>query len=91
MREIISVHDVWEPLEQTLLVSRDVIISSQICVSKFQTFRLGDGCWLPIQARLEFAIETENFKRPFWVLFRPTFLSVKKNLLFVLRDLVKTD
>ena len=39
MQEIISVHDVWEPLKQVLLASRDVIISSQIiCVSKFQRF-----------------------------------------------------
>ena len=48
MPEIISVHDVWEPLKQPLLASRDVIISSQICVSKLQRFfTLGDGCWLP--------------------------------------------
>ena len=47
--EFISVHDVWEPLKQALLASRDVIISSQICVSKLQRFStLGDGCWLPI-------------------------------------------
>ena len=35
-REIISAHDVWEPLKQALLASRDVIVSSQICVLKFQ-------------------------------------------------------
>ena len=30
------------------LASRDVIISSQICVSKLQRFSTsGDGCWLP--------------------------------------------
>ena len=47
-QEIISVHDVWEPLKQALSASRDVIISSQTCVSKFQRFfTLGDGCWLP--------------------------------------------
>ena len=46
--EISSVHAVWEPLKQALLASRDVIISSQICVSKLQRFlTLGDGCWLP--------------------------------------------
>ena len=46
--EIISVHDVWEPLKQALLASRDVIISSQIYVSKLHNFfTLGDGCWLP--------------------------------------------
>ena len=45
---MISVHDVWEPLKEALLASRDVIISSQICVSKLQRFfTLGDGCWLP--------------------------------------------
>ena len=48
-QDFISVHDVWEPLKQALLALRDVIISSQICVSKFQKlFTLGDGCWLPI-------------------------------------------
>ena len=32
----------------SILASRDVMISSQICVSKFQSFfTLGDGCWLP--------------------------------------------
>ena len=47
--EIISVHDVWEPLKQVLWASRDVIISSQICGSNVQRFfTLGDGCWLPI-------------------------------------------
>ena len=46
--EIISVHDVWGPLKQALLASRDVMISSQICVSKLQRFfTVGDGCWLP--------------------------------------------
>ena len=35
-------------LKQALWASRDVIISSQICVSKLQRFfKLGDGCWLP--------------------------------------------
>ena len=49
MPKIISLHDVLEPLKQALLASRDVIISSQICVSKLQrVFTLGDGCWLPI-------------------------------------------
>ena len=49
MLRIISLHDVWEPLKQALLASRDVIISSQICVSKLQrVFTLGDGCWLPM-------------------------------------------
>ena len=48
-QEIISVHDVREPLKQVLLASRDVIISGQSCVSKFQRFcTLGDGWWLPI-------------------------------------------
>ena len=38
----------WEPLKQALLASRDVIISSQICVLKLQRFfTLGDGCGLP--------------------------------------------
>ena len=37
-QDIISVHDVWEPLKQEPLASRDVIISSQICVLKFQKF-----------------------------------------------------
>ena len=33
-----------------LVASRDVIVSSQICVSKLQRFfTLGDGCWLPKQ------------------------------------------
>ena len=37
------------PLKQALLASRDVIISSQICVLKFHRFfTLGDGCWLPV-------------------------------------------
>ena len=36
--EIISVHDVWEPLKQVLLASCDVIISSQICGSNVQRF-----------------------------------------------------
>ena len=31
-------HDVWEPLEQALVASRDVIMSSQICVLKLQRF-----------------------------------------------------
>ena len=51
MPKIISLHDVLEPFKQALLplASRDVIISSQICVSKLQrVFTLGDGCWLPI-------------------------------------------
>ena len=44
-QEVISVHDVWEALKQAILASRDVIISSQICVSKFQSFfTLGDRC-----------------------------------------------
>ena len=44
-----SLHDVLEPLKQALLASCDVLISSQICVSKLQrVFTLGDGCWLPI-------------------------------------------
>ena len=48
MPKIISLHDVLEPLKQVLLASRDVVISSQICGSKFQSFfTLGDGCWLP--------------------------------------------
>ena len=39
---MISLHDVLEPLKQALLASRDVIISSQICVSKLQkVFTLG--------------------------------------------------
>ena len=47
--EIISVHDVWEPLKRVLLASRDVIVSSQICGSNVQRFfTLGDGCWLPM-------------------------------------------
>ena len=40
----------WRPgaFKTSILASRDVIISSQICVSKFQSFfTLGDGCWLP--------------------------------------------
>ena len=49
MPKITSLHDVLEPLKQALLASRDVIISSQICVSKLQrVFTSGDGCWLPI-------------------------------------------
>ena len=49
-----SVHDVWEPLKQAFWASRDVIISSQICVLKFQRFfTLGDGCWLPMLIRPE--------------------------------------
>ena len=41
--EIISAHDVWEPLKQALLASCDVIISSQVFVSKLQRFfTLGD-------------------------------------------------
>ena len=49
--QIISLHDVLEPLKQALLASRDVIISSQICGSNLQkVFTLGDGCWLPIHA-----------------------------------------
>ena len=49
MPKLISLHDVLEPLEQALLASRDVIISSQICGSNLQrVFTLGDGCWLPI-------------------------------------------
>ena len=49
MPKMIALHDVLEPLKQALLASRDVIISSQICVSKLQrVFTLGDGCWLPI-------------------------------------------
>ena len=36
--KIISVHDVWEPLKQALLASRDMISFSQICVSKLQRF-----------------------------------------------------
>ena len=48
-QKIISLHDVvLEPWKQALLASRDVIIFSQICVSKLQrVFTLGDGCWLP--------------------------------------------
>ena len=43
-QEMISAHDVWEPFKQALLASRDVIISSQICVLKFQRcFTLGVG------------------------------------------------
>ena len=50
MPKIISLYDVLEPLKRALLASRDVIISSQICVSKLQRFfTLGDGCWLPIE------------------------------------------
>ena len=50
--EFISVYDVWEPLKQALLASPDVIISSQICVSKLQRFfTLGDRCWLPMQTQ----------------------------------------
>ena len=50
--ETISVHDAWEPLKQALSASRDVILSSQICVSKLQRFfTLGDGCWLPKKKR----------------------------------------
>ena len=49
MPKMISLHDVLEPLKQALLASLDVIISSQICVSKLQrVFTLGDGCWLPM-------------------------------------------
>ena len=49
MPKNISLDDVLEPLKQAFLASRDVIISSQICVSKLQrVFTLGDGCWLPI-------------------------------------------
>ena len=49
MPNIISLHDVLEPLKQALLASRDVIISGQICGSNLQkVFTLGDGCWLPI-------------------------------------------
>ena len=48
MPEIISVHDVWEPLKQVFWASRDVIISSQIRGSNVQRFStLGDGCCLP--------------------------------------------
>ena len=36
--------------KQALSASRDVIISGQICGSKFQrVFTLGDGCWLSIK------------------------------------------
>ena len=46
---VITLHDVLEPLKQALLASRDVIISSQFCFSKLQrVFKLGDGCWLPM-------------------------------------------
>ena len=51
-RNFSSVHDVWEPLKQALLASRDVIISGQSCISRCQRFfTLGDGCWLPIDGR----------------------------------------
>ena len=36
MPKILSLHDVLELLKQALLASRDVITSSQICVSKLQ-------------------------------------------------------
>ena len=52
MPNIISLHDVLEPLKQALFATRDVIVSSQMCVSKLQrVFALGDGCWLPIAAK----------------------------------------
>ena len=53
MPKSISLHDVLEPLKQALLASRDVILSSQICVLKLQrVFTLGDGCWLPIYVKV---------------------------------------
>ena len=42
--KIITSHDVLEPLKQTSLASRDVIVSGQM--SFF--FTLGDGYWLPM-------------------------------------------
>ena len=63
--EIISVHDVWEPLKQVLLASRDVIISSQICGSNVQRFfTLGDGCWLPNFGCLWPKLAEKGRKRP---------------------------
>ena len=37
-KETTSVHDVWERLQQALWASRDVMLSSQICVLKSQRF-----------------------------------------------------
>ena len=60
------VHDVWEPLKQALLASRDVIIASQICVSKLQRFfTLGDGCWLPILGAPIFSPEITKYCKGF--------------------------
>ena len=65
-QEMISVHDVWEPLKQALLASPDVIISSQICVSKLQRFFTeGDGCWLPKSDCFPETLETlETLENP---------------------------
>ena len=45
-------HITWRPWAfktSTFSISRDVIISGQICGSKLrEVFTLGDGCWLPI-------------------------------------------
>ena len=51
--QIMTSHDVLEPLKQLLLASRDVIISGQIGGSKLQrVFTFGDGCWLPIDVQV---------------------------------------
>ena len=54
MPQIITSHDVFEPLKQVRVASRDVIIFSQICRSNEQRgfFTLGDGCSLPNVAHL---------------------------------------
>ena len=62
--KMISLHDLLEPLKQALWASRDVIISSQICVSKLQrVFTLGDGCWLP---NLHFLQQRRCFQHSSW-------------------------
>ena len=43
---------ILEPLKQVLSASRELIISGQIFSSKLQgVFTLGDGCWLPNNAK----------------------------------------